>query len=148
MFNGCYSLTTNPLSGITWACSNVWNYQYMFYTNYALVEMDMSNWDLTGVTSVNFAQNVFSYCYSLRKVVLPTTIKIMHASYFDYCYNLETIIVYATTPPTWVVTTTQLGRLHPNYKIYVPTESVNSYKAASGWANAASHIYDIAEYSE
>ena len=143
MFNGCYSMTTNPLSGRTWACGNVTNYQYMFYENYALKEMDMSNWDLTKVTSASYAQNVFAYCYNLRKVVLPTTTKVMHANYFDYCYNLETIIVNATTPPTWAVTSTFLGRLHPNYKIYVPDASVNSYKSASGWVNAADHIYSI-----
>lgn len=143
MFANCISMTTNPLSGRTWASGKVTNYTWMFYANYALTEMDMSNWDLTKVTSASYAQNVFAYCYSLRKVVLPSTTKAMYANYFDYCYNLETIIINATTPPTWAVTTTYLGRLHPNYKIYVPMESVNSYKAASGWANAASHIYSI-----
>lgn len=143
MFTYCISMETNPLSGTTWACGNVTTYISMFQANYALKEMDMSGWDLTKVTSASNAQNIFAYCYNLRKVVLPSTIKVMNANYFDYCYNLETIIVNATTPPTWAATSTYLNRLHPNYKIYVPDASVSTYKSTTGWANAASHIFSI-----
>ena len=143
MFQYCIALENCPLSGKTLASGLVTTYSNMFYGCVNLKEMDMSGWDLSGVTNAQNAQNVFLYCYGLRKVVLPSSTKAMHANYFSYCNNLETIIVNATTPPTWAATSTYLGRLHPNYKIYVPDASVNTYKSTSGWTNASSHIFSI-----
>lgn len=51
-----------------------------------------------------------------------------------------TMTITATTPPTWD------GRLNNNTEyitIYVPAESVDAYKAASGWSNYADHIKPI-----
>ena len=58
-------------------------------------------------------------------------------AFYDYG-NLASITIEATTPPT-------LGNysLSGDYPIYVPSESVNTYKAASGWLDYASRIFAI-----
>jgi len=143
MFQYATKLKTHPLSGKTWACSGLTTYTFFCQYCYMLEEMDMSGWDLSGITTVNNCNSAFSTCVNLRKLVLPSSTKALHSLYFDNCYNLETIIVYATTPPTFAVTTATLNKIHPNYKIYVPDASVNTYKSASGWTNASSHIFSI-----
>lgn len=52
-----------------------------------------------------------------------------------------TMTVKATTPPSWD------GYLNnvEDISIYVPDESVDDYKAASGWSNYASYIHAIEE---
>lgn len=104
-------------------------------------EMDMSNWTCSFTTSNT--ELMLDACYSITKVVFPASTTGMHNNILRNCYNLKTIIVNATTPPTYALTTSLASAWNPDYKIYVPTESVNSYKAASGWANAASHIFSI-----
>ena len=58
-------------------------------------------------------------------------------AFYDYG-NLASITIEATIPPT-------LGNysLSGDYPIYVPSESVNTYKAASGWLDYASRIFAI-----
>ena len=52
-----------------------------------------------------------------------------------------TMTIKATTPPSWD------GALNnvEDITIYVPAESVDDYKSASGWSNYASYIYAIEE---
>jgi len=142
MFNSCYSLENNPLNGATIEMNKVTTLTSMFAWNFALKEMDMTNWDFTAVTTTT---NMFQGCQSLKKVIFPSTCKTLTNSTLNLCFNLETIIVLATTPPTYALTATYLSYFNPNYKIYVPDESVEDYKAATGWLNAASHIYGISE---
>jgi len=146
MFQYCFSLRRCSFSGRTIDFSKCTNFNYMFNQCYNLLEMDMSNWTCSFTASNT--QVMFDSCYALTKVVFPASTTGMQNNILRYCCNLKTIIVNATTPPTYALTASLAEQWNPNYKIYVPTESVNSYKAASGWANAADHIYDIAEYSE
>jgi hypothetical protein len=59
---------------------------------------------------------------------------------FHSCTGLNSITCEAITPPTlgdFVFIETN------NCPIYVPTASVNTYKAASGWSDYASRIQAI-----
>ena len=144
MFNSCYLLEDNPFNGATIVMDKVTNLSGMFAYNYQLREMDMTNWDFTAVTNT---ANMFIGCEKLRKVIFPSTCTFLTNTTLNCCFNLEIIVVLATTPPTYALTTGYLSHFNPNYKIYVPNASVDSYKTASGWLNAVDHIYSINELS-
>jgi len=59
---------------------------------------------------------------------------------FNGCSSLEEITIYATTPPSYSGTFTGCSKLA---HIYVPAESVEDYKAASGWSSWSSKIEAI-----
>lgn len=78
---------------------------------------------------------------SFHRVVLPNTIKKIGVQAFSYCSNLRMLYCYATTPPTCDYTS--FSNCHADFKIYVPTASVDAYKVADGWSDYASKIYPI-----
>lgn len=94
-----------------------------------------------GATSI-YQNNMFKDCKNLTYVNLPSTTTTVGYNVFNGCSNLETLIVNATTPPT-------LG--HATFwgcdkmTIYVPDDSVDAYKAATGWVGYASRIKGISE---
>jgi len=59
---------------------------------------------------------------------------------FDSCRSLTSVTVEATTPPTL---STDAFNSTNNCPIYVPCDSVDTYKAASGWSTYASRIQAI-----
>ena len=92
-----------------------------------------------GVTRINF--NAFSFCTSLTSVTIGNGVTRISNYVFSDCPRLATITVKATTPPT-------LGSdAIPNNvtAIYVPSGSVNTYKASSDWSSYASKIQAIPE---
>lgn len=96
---------------------------------------------LDGITYVRWY--AFHHCSNLESVALPASVTGIGDYAFYYCSSLESLTIYATTPPT-------LGFLvfegtSDNLKIYVPAESVETYKTASRWSNRASQIEAIPE---
>ena len=93
-----------------------------------------------GVTTMN-NQLVFQSITSLKSITLPTT-----AEKFAYirCKNLEAFYVKAVTPPT-IGTSSGTIFTDSTPTVYVPAESVNAYKNASGWKTVAKYIvgYDF-----
>lgn len=74
------------------------------------------------------------------KYIIPATVtSIGNLAYYNNIYD-AIFYVYATTPPT-------LGGSQVWFRwpaaIYVPAESVEAYKAASGWSTYASVIYPL-----
>ncbi len=89
-------------------------------------------------TSIGSA--TFEGCTGLTSVTIPKFVISIDDSAFANCTNLTTITVEATTPPTLgdsVFDSTN------NAPIYVPSESVETYKVASGWSDYASRIQAI-----
>ena len=88
---------------------------------------------LTSIGSGNF-----TYCTSLTSVVIPSGVTNIGFSSFVGCTSLQSITVLAETPPT-------LGSVvfsnTNNCPIYVPSGSVDAYKAA--WSNYSSRIQAI-----
>ena len=118
----------------------------------------------SGATSIR--QYFYVYQTSLKTLVIPDSVQTIGKQAFRSCSNLEaveigsgitsiaeaafngspllkSVIVRATTPPTMGqnVFTNSLQNGH----IYVPAESVESYKIASGWTYVQSKIFPIPE---
>ena len=85
---------------------------------------------------VNIAEKAFWACGSLKKATLPSTVSSIGDYAFQYS-GLTKITINATTPPTlgyYVFEQENPSLAH----IYVPSASVNAYKAA--WSDLASII--------
>lgn len=88
------------------------------------------------------SQSAFSGCTSLSSIGIPIGVTYIGQQAFYNCTSLTSITVEAATPHT-------LGAYAfdntNNCPIYVPSESVDAYKAASGWSSYASRIYPITQ---
>ena len=92
----------------------------------------------SGVTSIG--NTTFFWCSSLSSITIPSGVTSIGNNAFQGCNSLNSITVEATTPPT-------LGSYAFDYTnecpILVPSESVDTYKAASGWSTYADRIQAI-----
>jgi len=93
----------------------------------------------TGLTSI--ANYTFSECFSLRDVVIPSSVSTISTKAFEYCGGLTSITCLATTPPT--LSSDAFSNTNSTFIIYVPSASVETYKAASGWSTYRSRIQAI-----
>lgn len=99
---------------------------------------------LTSCTIGNSIQTIGAYCFggchTLTGLTLPSSVTTIGTEALRNCRDFRVLVVEATTPPT-------LGtNALPNSEslaIYVPTASINTYKAASGWSDYANRIYPI-----
>ena len=92
-----------------------------------------------GSNPTKIPSGMFSECTKLTTLVIPSNISSIDNNAFSKCSGLTSVTVESTTPPT-------LGSYVFNYTscpIYVPPESVDAYKAASGWSDYASRIQAI-----
>ena len=94
------------------------------------------------------AANRFRDITTLTSLTIPSTVNYIDESAFYYCSSLRSITVKATTPPTLIYSDTVGSEHWPldytnDCPIYVPDESVDTYKAASGWRTYASRIQSI-----
>ena len=128
-FSDCSSLTSITIpEGVTSIGNNV------FQSCTSLTSITIPD----SVTSID--TRAFSDCTSLTSITIPEgVISIGNYAFFD-CYSLTSITINATTPPT-------LGGYYAISfnvaNIYVPAESVDAYKAASGWSSHSSKISAI-----
>ena len=85
-------------------------------------------------------QSMFQKCTKLRTLVIPSNISSINNYAFSGCTGLISITVESATPPTLgygVFDGTN------NCPIYVPSGSIDAYKAASRWSSYASRIQAI-----
>ena len=89
----------------------------------------------SGVTGIS--SYAFYGCGGLTSITIPNNVTTIGNSAFINCSGLTSITVYATTPPTLALESQAFDDTN-NCPIYVPCESVNTYKTA--WSAYASRI--------
>ena len=84
----------------------------------------------------------FERCNNLVYAIIPSTVTNMCPYTFQNCTALEYVVINATTPPTYNNAFNGCLKLT---SIYVPDESVEDYKDASGWSALANSIKPISD---
>ena len=97
--------------------------------------------DFGGVTSIR--SYGFFGCISLTSVTFPKSISIINSYAFFGCSGLKSITSLNTQPP--MITSTTFNGVPADCAIYVPAESVDTYKAADYWNVRADYIQAIPE---
>ena len=95
------------------------------------------------ITSISY--NLFGGCSGLTSITIPNPITSIESGAFSGCANLMNITCMASNPPSVSNWYSVFGGIPSNCKIYVPSESVDAYKAAKGWSTVASYIQAIEE---
>ena len=104
---------------------------------------------LTGTLTIPNAVTVigaqaFSYCTNLSRIVIGTGISLINPQAFYNCSGLSRITINAGTVPSLAAPTGDPARgvfdSTNNAPIYVPSTSVNAYKAADNWNNYSARI--------
>lgn len=100
------------------------------------------------LTSITFpssltviASHAFEHCTGLTTISIPSSVTMIGTDAWQDCTNLVSATIEATTPP--VTDNDIFSRATSLTAIYVPAESVEAYKAATGWSNYASLIQAI-----
>ena len=97
---------------------------------------------LTSVTIPNsvtsIGESVFNNCDSLTSIVIPDSVTEIKSRAFIYCDGLTHVYCKPIIPPT--SGSSVFFSTHSNLKIYVPTASVDAYKAASNWSTYSTKI--------
>ena len=96
-----------------------------------------------GITFVG--QVAFAGCNNLVSLTLPSTLQEFGIYAFAFISSLTSVTSLALTPPTasygqWLPPFQSEG---PDFKIYVPAESLEAYKSAVGWSTYADIIFAI-----
>ena len=91
------------------------------------------------VTEISY--DAFYNCSSLKNISIPSNVTSIGNRALNKCRSLTSITVEATTPPT--LSEDMVFDDTNNCPIYVPSESVNAYKAATNWSTYASRIKAI-----
>ena len=102
---------------------------------------------LTDITLPNslirLGKNAFCQCTNLISITIPVNVTDLNGVSFLGCSSLTSIVVLPLTPPSAIG-----GGMFEDTNscpIYVPAESVDTYKAAEGWSDYADRIQAIPE---
>ena len=115
-----------------------------YASNATLRSSQFTSLSITSLTigshPTSIGDSMFRKCTKLTTLVIPSNISTINGYAFDGCSGLRSISVESATPPT--LGSNAFNNTN-NCPIYVPPESVNAYKAASGWSSYASRIKAI-----
>lgn len=146
------------LTGVTLPNSLIEIGREAFYACYGLMHVVIPNnvtsigtlafYTCRGLRDITFGNSVttieasaFNLCEALTTITLPSSVTSLGDGAFNQCHDLRTVTCKATTPPTMGLAV--FGDDKWLTAIYVPSSSVNVYKAADGWKDYASIIKPI-----
>ena len=102
--------------------------------------------DFVNVKTIDIPERVtelgmmcFSGC-GFEEFTIPSRIRTLEAEPFRKCLSLHTVYCEPTTPPMVLSSANIFNGCTALTHIYVPSESVEAYKTASGWSKYASLI--------
>ena len=148
-FNYCSGLTSLAIPNGCYVDGSV----FMYCTNLATVTLPndlakIPSWlfyDCVKLANITIPatvtridEDVFYLCTSLASVTIPSGVTIMGGYIFRSCSALTSVTVQAATPPT--AGSSMFLSCGALAHIYVPSASVNAYKAAANWSGYASLI--------
>jgi len=128
-FRGCSNLTSVTISNSVTTIGNE-----AFYNCASLTSVTIPD----SVTSISY--QAFSYCASLTSVTIGSGVTSIGTNAFVNCSSLNNVTCRPSTPPTLG---SNVFNNTNNSPIYVPSGSVEAYKAASIWSTYASRIQAI-----
>lgn len=94
-----------------------------------------------GNTVTEIGTTAFYKCDSITSITIPSSVTNIGGNAFTSCSNLISITIQATTPPT--LSSVPFENNAEGRKIYVPSASVDTYKAAEVWSYYANDIEAI-----
>lgn len=159
-FDGKFKLTLNDSSVVTAACdstSSITENEISTYLN-SIVMIEI------GECTTSIGANAFNNCRNLPSVTIPDSVTTIGASAFEQCPSLTSVTIgsgvtnignyafencniltsvtcLATNPPA--LGSSALYNTSSNLVIYVPAESVNTYKNSNDWWYYANIIQPI-----
>jgi hypothetical protein len=128
-FRDCYDITSVIIPNNVTSIGN-----YAFDVCLRLTSVNIPS----GVTSIG--NSAFASCIRLTSVTIPSGVTSIGSGVFNGCSGLTSVTIEATTPPTLGFNSFDNTN---NCPTYVPSSSVETYKAASGWSTYASRIQAI-----
>ena len=132
-FNDCWGLTSIVIP------ENVTSVgEGAFYNCNSLTDIVIPE----NITSIE--QYVFCECDGLTSIVIPNTVYSIGEKAFEACRSLTSVVMNSTTPPTGA---SKMFANTNNCPIYVPAESVETYKTAQYWSDYADRIQSIPDLS-
>lgn len=136
--SGNLSITANgqyDVADYSAATVNVPDFKNLVDRSITSVTADM----LAGVTKIGDV--AFGGCSSLASVEIPATVNLISGMAFYSCSSLTSLTVLAITPP--VLIQQAFEGTSNDLIIYVPAESVDTYKEAENWSSYESKIQAI-----
>ena len=132
-FIGCYNLTA--FYGKYTSSDNrclIIDGRLIAFARSGLTTYVISN-DVTSIGKYTFFD-----CSDLTKITIPDNVTSIDNYAFNHCTSLTNIYCKPTTPPTLGSNT--FDNIPSSAKIYVPTDSMDAYKSATGWSDYESII--------